>query len=257
MLNPKPLFQNPEAHPLILYLVCEQHLEADWKTWISETIVSELKRLFGIEIPELNLNKLQAAKTLHVSDTFWDEWEIFKNITLALNGLPLSTQTIHAPNTAQLMNAVEMANIVRKQAYDPEVARFAAACLLYDDVHYAPEPLDFCQVYLSQPMYECKDCGKKASALPPFKGFCESCSKIYDNPKAFNFKPKEDKGSNTTFFLTYDPMPIKKRYEELLKEKNPYINEVPEDIQCAKLLIAHDYSILKVDEFHKQLKEYR
>jgi len=253
----KELFTNPEAHPLILYLACEKILEPDWKTWITDTTVSEIKRITGADITDSNLNKLQAAKTLYISDTFWDEWEIFKNCVLALDGMPLATQNIHAPDTARLMNAVEIANLVRKQEFDEEVARFVAACLLFDDIHYAPPPLDFCQIYISQPMYECKDCGKKASALPPFDGQCESCSKTYEGPKALNFKPKTEGGHKITYSLTYDPAPVKKRFEELLKEKEPFIHEVPEDIQCAKLLIAHDYSLLKVDEFHNQMKELK
>jgi len=249
-------FTDAETHPLVLYLICEGHLDKEWKTWISDTITQEIKRIFGVEILDSNLNKLLSAKTLAISDTFWDAWEIFKNGILALNGQPVSTQVMVCPNSAFLINGVEIASLIRKQTYDQEVARFAAACLLYEDIHYAPPPLDFCQIYISQPTYTCKECGTTATALPPFSGQCEICSRMYDSPKSFNFKPKEDKGFNIDYSLTYDPIAVKNRYDKLSKEKSPYINEVPEDIQASKLIIARDYTSLKMDEMSSQLKLY-
>ena len=65
------IFTNPEAHPLILYLACEKILDSEWKTWITETVVSEIKSHTGADINPNNLNKLMAAKTLYISDTFW------------------------------------------------------------------------------------------------------------------------------------------------------------------------------------------
>jgi hypothetical protein len=248
-------FENPEAHPLILYLLCLKHLESTWQTWISETILSEIERVFSTKVTPNNFNKILAAKTLYISDTFWEHWEVFKNMVLALDGKPLSLQTIHAPNTASLMNAIEIANIVKKQEFNEEIARFTAACLLNDDVHYAPGCLNFCQLYITQPTYKCKDCEKIGSALPPFKGMCDVCSEMFKGPKAFNFKPKIDAGWNVTYSLTYDPEPIKKRFEELAKEESPFIKETPEDIQCAKLLIAKGYADLKLKEFRDQCRE--
>lgn len=248
------VFEDPYAHPLILYLLCMKKLDSSWTTWISDTILMEIERVFNTKCSLENFNKLQAAKTLYSSDTFWEEWEVFKNIVLALDGKALGTKTMVAPDTATLMNSIEIANLIRKQSFNEEISRFTATCLLYDDVHYAPAPLDFCQVYITQPMYKCKDCGKNASALPPFKGQCESCSKTYEGPKALNFKPKNDEGWNVDYYLTYDSEPIKKRLEELSKEATPTINETPEDIQCAKLLIARDYSLLKLKEFNNQVK---
>ena len=105
-------------------------------------------------------------------------------------------------------------------------------------------------------MYKCKDCEKSGSALPPFRGYCESCAKVYEGPKALNFKSKEDAGHNVDYSLIYNPDPIQKRYEELSKEASPYINETGEDIQCAKLIIARDYSTLKLKEFQDQVKQF-
>jgi hypothetical protein len=249
-------FTDESTHPLVLYLICERHLEKDWNTWISDTIVQEIKRIFNVDIVEINLNKLLAVKTLYINDVFWDEWEIFKNGILSLNGQPLSTQILVAPNIAFLMNGIEIANLIRTQPFDQEIGRFVAGCLLHENIFYAPPPLDFCQIYISQPMYHCPTCDCTRSALPPFDGQCETCAGTYDSPKAFNFKPKNDTGFSVTYSLTYDLIPIKKRYEQLLKEKEPYINEVPEDIQASKLLIARDYTMLKMNEFHSQLKLY-
>ena len=250
------VFENPDAHPLIMYLLCIKNLGPSWTTWITETIISEIKRVFGVEISLANLNKLMAAKTITVSDAFWEEWEVFNNIVLALDGKALSTTILVAPDTATLMNSIEIATIVRNEPFSEEIARFVAACLLQDDVHYAPPPLEFSQIYISQPMYKCKDCGKTASALPPFNGICEECSGMYKGPKAFNFKPKKDGGTNLEYYLTYDGSKVKERYAQLSKEEHPYINETPEDIQCAKLIIARDYAKLKLGEFHAQMKQF-
>lgn len=257
MITESSIFTDPNAHPLTLYLLCTKKMEADWTSWLSATLRSEIKRLFNSDISHTNLNKLQAIKTLHTEhhDAAWEEWEIFKNVILSLNGLPPSINAIQAPTTAELMNGVEIINMCEKHEFNDEVARFTAACLLHDDVHYAPPPLDFAQIYIAQPRYECHDCGKKGSALPPFERYmvCEECAAVYEGPKPFNFKAKEEGGHNLTFSIVYDPGPIKRRYEELIKQKEPFIKEEGDDIQSAKLIIAHDYLLLKLKEFEEQI----
>lgn len=255
MITETSIFTDPDAHPLTLYLLCIKKLEEGWTDWIPETVTSEIKRIFKATISRENSNKLQAAKLLHSDhhDAFWQEWEVFQNVILTLNGIPPSINTMHAPNTAEIMNGIEIANLITKLDFNEEISRYVAACLLFDEVHYAPPPIDFCQPYISQPMYKCKDCTKTSSALPPFSMRCESCAGTYTGSKVFNFKPKNDeKGHNLEFFLTYEFEPIKVRYDQLLKEKEPYINEVGEDIQAAKLIVAHDFSMLKLQQFHEQ-----
>jgi hypothetical protein len=257
-MDTKSIFTDPNAHPLTLYRLCSKTFEEDWEHWLSETIHSEVKRIFNTPISQTNFNKLQAIKALKTleHDAFWEEWEIFQNVILALNGLNPSIYTMHAPNIAELMHGVEISAFVDKHTFNEEIARYTAVCFLFEDVHYAPPPLDYCQIYISQPMYTCHDCGKKSSALPPFNLVCESCSGTYTTPKALNFKPKiEDKGHNLSFNLTYDPTSVKKAYERLVREKEPYINEVPEEVQAAKLITAHDYCLLKFSQLQEQLTQ--
>ncbi len=204
-----------------------------------------------------DFNKIMAIKTLYVTDAPWDEWEIFLTIMQTLNGLPINLECIYLTDNPlpYLYNAVEIMNTVRKQDFNEEISRFCAAIFLHENVHYAPEPLQFCQIYISQPKYHCKNCGKIGPALPPFNFVCEDCGKVYDlseKEKSFNFKPVELNKENTNIELTleYPIEDIRKRYEELKAKYDEGheidIQENEIDIQVGKILLAKEFSDLQL-----------
>jgi hypothetical protein len=262
----KNLFAHPDTHPVVLDLALLKFFHTDWLGWLPETLFGEIEQVFKTSIAEVNRLKIMGSRLLHVSDSFWDSWEIFEKVIQALNGQSIRLDVMQPPDLPSLFSGVEVANSIRQEKFSPEVSRYVAACMLYEDVHYAPPPVDFCQPFLAQPLYHCNDCGKEGSALPPFDGHCTSCAMTYDHEKPFSFKPDEEAlargaGKNISLLLKYDPEPTKSRYEEL--EKLPAgslpsaIREVFEDIQSAKLIVATDFKNYRIQQLKDQLSDLR
>ncbi len=265
-LSSRSLFSHPDTHPVALDLALLKHFQLDWFPWLPETLFYEIEQTFKTSIAETNKLKIMAVKTLHVIDAFWEEWEIFEKTVQALNGVPPLITTMQPPDLPFLFAGVDMANAIRKEDCNDEIARYCAAIFLHEEVYYAPEPLAFCQPYISQPTYCCKDCDKCGSALPPFDGLCTSCAGYYTDDKPFNLKPdpealKLGRGRNITLSQKYDSGPVKTRFEELNKLSGNHlvsaIREVPEDIQAAKLITATDFQNYRAQQLKDQLSALR
>lgn len=261
-LSSKSLFSHPEAHPIALDLALLKHFHLEWFSWLPETLFSEIEKTFGGSIAEVNRVKIMAVQTLHVTDVFWDHWEIFEKTLSALNGIPTLFDVVQPPDLGMLLSGVEMANAIRKEEFGEEVCRYVAAVFLYENVHYTTETLAFAQNYISQPTYLCQDCDKLGSALPPFDGICTSCGGYFTSDTPFNFKPdpeavKRGAGRNLKYGLTYDPAPVKARLGELeglsADKLSIAIKETPEDIQAAKLIAAIDFAAFRAGQLTEQL----
>ncbi len=262
----KSLFSHPDAHPLILDLSLIKQLGMEWFAWLPETLFAEIERVLKTSIAEVNKLKILAVQTLHVTTAYWDQWEIFEKTIQALNGVPPQLEVMQPPSLEFLYAGVDMANLIRREEFDEEVGRYCAAVFLHENVHYAPEPLEFCQVYITQPIYTCLDCDKVGSAMPPFDGLCTSCAGHFDDQKPLNFKPDPEKiekghGSNIVMGKTFDPEPTKKRFEELDKmppaQLQGAIREVPEDIQAARLISAIDFRNYRTQQLKNQRASLR
>lgn len=255
------LFSHPEAHPFVLDMALIKTFQLDWFMWEPDTLFQEIRQTFNTSVADVNRMKILAAMTLHVVDSFWEQWEVFENTILALNGIIPRIGYIQPPDVAHLMAGVDIANSIRKEEFSDEVCRYTAACFMDDQVSYAPEPLDYARMYLAQPKYICGHCGKKGSALPPFNGQCASCSRTFADDHPFNFKPAEDAkdSSDVRFELTLSPDATKKRYEELLSmpPSQVEIDETADDIEAAKLVVATDYMTFRRRQRDRQLVEIK
>lgn len=265
-LSSKSVFSHPDTHPVVLDLALIKQFQLEWMSWLPETLFHEIEKSFGGSIAEVNKLKILAVQTLHVVDSFWEEWEIFEKIIMALNGMPPRLETMQPPDLPLLYAGVEMALGVRKEEFNEEVSRYCAAVFLHENVHYAPKPLEFCQPYISQPTYCCKDCGKCGSALPPFDGLCSSCAGHFEDDKPLNFQPdpealKKSHGQNITLGVVYEQAPVRKRFEELSALPSDRlvssIRETAEDIQAAKLIIATDFMNFRSQQLKDQLGALR
>jgi hypothetical protein len=262
LLSSRSVFSHPDAHPVVLDITLLKHFNLEWLSWLPDTLFFEIEKTFSTSIAEVNRLKIQAVQTLHVIDTFWEEWEIFEKTIMALNGIiPLPT-LMQPPDLSFLYAGVDMANQIRKETFNEEVSRYCAAVFLYENVQYAPEPLEFCQTYIEKPYYECKDCGKKGSAFPPFDGLCTSCAGYFTHDRPFSFKPDPDAvkrgaGKNITLHKLYDSSDVKKRFEEFngmdAASIHKAFRETSTDIQAAKLITAIDYKAYKAQQLKEQI----
>lgn len=263
-ISPRSVFSHPDTHPYVLDLAMIKHFQLEWLSWLPETLFKEIESTFQTSIAEVNKLKLLAVQTLHVTDMYWSNWELFEKIIWALNGHVPRLDSLQPPDLSILYSGVDIAHSVREETYSEEVSRYCAAVFLHENVFYAASPLGFCQEYITQPSYLCKDCEKNGSALPPFDGLCSSCGGHFSDANPLNFKPdpeavRRKAGQNLTFSNTYDPEPTKKRFEELNAMTNPAssIKETVEDIQAAKLIVAVDYMAYKAKQLSEQLTALR
>lgn len=262
----KNLFSHPEAHPLVLDLGLFKTFGVEWLSWLPETLFSEIEQTCKTSVAEVNKLKILAAKTTHVCDAFWEEWEIFEKTVLALNGIIPNVTVMQPPDLPTLLTGVTIANSLREETFNEEVSRYCAAIFLHENVHYAPEPMAFCQSYVTQPVYHCQDCDKQGSALPPFDGLCSSCAEHYAHDRPFAFKPNEEAlkrgaGRNLMLAKTYDPAPIEVRFKELdalsSEDLPKNIREVSDDVQAAKLIIATDFVRYRSRQLVEQLSSLK
>lgn len=258
----RSLFSHPDAHPVVLDFALLKTFQFDWFSWLPDTLFSEIESSFGGSIAEVNRMKILAVQTLHTTDLFWEHWEVFEKTVSALNGIVPRADVLHPPDLPLLYAGVDMANEIRKEEYGEEVARYVAAVFLYENVHYAPDPCEFAQPYITQATYCCKDCDKCGSAIPPFDGLCTSCAGHYTDEKPLNFKPdpealKKGLGRNLTFGVTYDLKPTKEKFESLNSMSGDLLSHISmdkaEDIQAAKLITAIDLKNHRAQQLKEQL----
>lgn len=139
------LFQQPEAHPVVLDLVLLKKYGPEWMLWEPETLVWRIPQDFRSSgISDLNLEKIQAAKALHYNDNFWLQWEVFNWCLHPFNNIYANFAIMQAPSTAQLMVAVSVAAAIRDDVpWSQEVKDFMSVACQHDGIFSPPAPLSF------------------------------------------------------------------------------------------------------------------
>lgn len=168
------VFRSPEAHPLVLDLLLLQKYNIDWLGWELETIVQRVQEDFKTpSIADINVEKLQACKTLHLVDDFWSKWEVFLHCCAPFNGAFADFQHMQVPNVAECMVAVDIANRVRDDVqWSDEVKTFLAVVHKHDGILCPQPPLDFVKIDVEGLPIDCAEVrerwpGVRASGRAP------------------------------------------------------------------------------------------
>jgi hypothetical protein len=142
------LFRNPDSHPIVLDLVLLKKYGIDWLGWENETLELFIPKDFRTPtIADINMEKVQACKSLHLVDTFWLQWEVFVPCCMALNGIFPDFDVLQAPTVAQAMVAVDIANRVRDDVtWSDEIKSFLSVVHRHDDILCPIDPLSFVKV---------------------------------------------------------------------------------------------------------------
>lgn len=217
------LFVHHDTHPVVLDLALLAKYETDWIEWEPETLWKEIKEDF--RVPSISGHaraKIQAARTIHINEWFWDKWEVCCWITQALNNNIPDFQAIQKPSIAQLMNAVDVATMIRSgEEFNTEVQGWCAASVLDESVFYVPPPIDFCQDELLELLIE-----KKVE------------------------KPEQAIAAVEKRFAEVMSLPA----EVWQGGGEPVLEESTVDVQVAKLKVACDYLSLRRRQLKEQLR---
>ena len=252
------LFTHHDAHPVALDLACMRAFGAEWYRWEAATLWTEIKRTFQSEVSESVRHKLQAVRTLKVSELPWTSWNVFEKVAHSLNGTLPDWSFMQAVGLEELYAAVDMIDQIHRGEWADEVKRYMAACVLHDDVFFVPAPLQFVQAEVAQPYYICQDCGNANPALF-HDGFCDSCTRRFEGGN-LSFAPDPEavaagRGKRLTIHLRYDPEPVERRWGEVAKlpSRQVRLEETPEDVQVDKLLAARDYMNIRRKQLIEQI----
>jgi hypothetical protein len=142
----KNCFRHPEAHPLILDMVLLRRYGPEFLGWQAETLEHVIPQDFGTSLSHVNQSKIQACRTLHLVDSFWQQWEVFSWLTMALNGVPPDFEIMQVPTVAQAAVAIDIAARIRTDVpWSSEVKTFLQSVMDHDGVHVAVAPFDIIQ----------------------------------------------------------------------------------------------------------------
>jgi hypothetical protein len=139
------IFQHPDAHPYVLDLALLKKYGPEWMEWEPEALELRIPQDFPTRgISSLNMEKVQAVKTLHYVDTFWKSWEVFVPCVSALNALYPDFTVMQVPTVAQCAVAVDIATRVRGDVtWSDELKAYMEAVYKFDDMYCTIPPLDF------------------------------------------------------------------------------------------------------------------
>lgn len=175
------LWHHPDAHPVVLDLVLFKHYGPQFLAWEAESLkraISEDFRTSGVS--ELNLAKIQAVKTLHLVDSYWEDWEVFLWCTMSLNGVFPDFSTMQAPSAAQCLVSVDTANHLRDDMpWSDELKAFLEVCFRHDGVLVRVEPVNFITMNVD-------------STIANFKSIEERWPKVRDTRRAPSAETPED-----------------------------------------------------------------
>lgn len=150
-LTLRNVFQHPDAHPAVLDLILLARAGFDALTWSSETVEIWIHREFKQVPSHLALSKLNACRTLHLVDSFWERWEVFLPCVMAFNDSLPDFDNIVTPTVGQIANAVLIAKSLRDDMeFNLEVRTFIEQVCLFDGVLSPPDPLQWVTLDLQE-----------------------------------------------------------------------------------------------------------
>jgi hypothetical protein len=138
------IFHHPDAHPIALDWMMLRRAGHEWLRWEGDTLRAVVEDDFAQSLSDANLAKLQACKTAHLVDTYWQRWEVFLWCTAAWNGDPLDFEVMQVPSVAQLLVSVDCAERIREErGWSPELVAYVQAVYAHDGIALALPPANF------------------------------------------------------------------------------------------------------------------
>ncbi len=161
------LFRHPAAHPIVLDLFLLRKYGPDILAWEPETLEIRIPQDFHVTgISDINMSKIQAAKTLHLVDTFWERWEVFVWCTMSFNSLFPDFDSLQVPTISQCLVAADVANRIREDVeWSEEVKAFVASVFRFEGIFCPMEPCGFVTLDTEGLPVDCSEVLKKWPAV--------------------------------------------------------------------------------------------
>lgn len=175
------IWHHPDAHPVVLDLILFRHYGPLFLEWEAETLRRVIPEDFQTSsLSELNLAKIQVVKTLHLVDTYWDDWEVFLWCSMPLTGVFPDFSILQAPTAAQCLVSVDTANHLRDDMpWSDEVKSFIEVSFRHDGLLVRLDPVNFIDM-------------QRTPDLADFKSIEERWPKVRDARRAPKGETPED-----------------------------------------------------------------
>jgi hypothetical protein len=145
-----PLDDESGLHLLTLSVMLTNAFGPEFLTWEFVTLREMCEKKWG-NIGELTWQRIMALVVFHAHEGFWKEWEIFENVTAAVNGEFPIFSYVQPPEPEECAIAIATAERVDNHEYSDEVKDYIVAACLNDGLWYLDgTPMEMCQESLSE-----------------------------------------------------------------------------------------------------------
>lgn len=156
------IFRHRDAHPYVLDFLLIRKYGPEWMSWEPETLGAHINQDFRGGISDLNFSKVQSMKTLHMVDTFWQQWEVFVWCLMPFNGVLPDFQMMQVPTVAQCLVGIDIANRVREDVpWSDEVKAYLEVVFRHDGLFCPQSPADFVHVDTEGLPIDCEEIHKR------------------------------------------------------------------------------------------------
>lgn len=110
----RKILTDPDTYATTMLVLAGELLDPGFLNWHPGTILAELERVSGADVPQLNFDRLMAAVAIKTTDLFWKQEDRFVALCNVLAGTPFD------PDTFDPADAVEVAwGITEALVIDP------------------------------------------------------------------------------------------------------------------------------------------
>ena len=154
-------------------------------SWLPETMSDAFRRSYGVDLPDVNLDKLAAGVMLLTTDYFMQDVTYFINICNVLCGNRLNPQVFDPADAAEILWAITEASLIwppeeNSKSFSPQITAYIGAVL---EVEGISNPPDVLRIGLNQ---------AKTSKLTDFADDPEMYNAIYDTQQSKTADLKEN-----------------------------------------------------------------
>lgn len=148
-LSNNTFWTDPDTDPLAIDLTLVGNFGKDWIGWEPETLWEMIGRIGGQNLAQEVKDKVQALKTLHAGDYFWEDEGVFEKVAIALNGIQPNFEERQNLNIPQIAKAVNISARIKTTPFSEEIAAHVAAKAHQEGFLILPTMLAFAQPALS------------------------------------------------------------------------------------------------------------
>ncbi len=120
--------------------------DREWLEWEPETLWQTILLDFKFDMGDHQNDKINAAKNLFLTDSFWTDWVTFEKTALSFNGTSPDFFQVQVPSPGQMAWAASEAEMMRPGTpYSEEVAKYVELACKEDGYILFPDELEFAQ----------------------------------------------------------------------------------------------------------------